>query len=56
MDINIICKQNKKDYYNNLINYSKLNDLDFTTYSEKLKELEDQPKEIRTKEINKNLS
>ena len=55
MDINIICKQNKKDYYNNLINYSKLNDLDFTTYSKKLKELEDQPKEIKTKEINKKI-
>ena len=55
MDINIICKQNKTDYYNNLINYSKLNDLDFTTYSEKLNELEELPKEIKTKEINKKI-
>jgi len=53
MDINIICKQNNIDYYNNLIQYSKLNDIDYSIYSEKLKELEEiyHPKEIKPKEI-----
>lgn len=53
MDINIICKQNKIDYYNNLIEYCKLNSIDYSFYSDKLTELEElyHPKEIKPKEI-----